>query len=88
MLDDACSTNRSDAGGTHAEAMARFHLRLRMNPSWMGSFVRRNVVPVGCNGHPFLEYRYKLREMLRAVDSAAGVADPEIAHLSYEGWMH
>lgn len=69
-----------------AEAESSFIYRTRTHPQWMGSWVRRNAVPVACSGEVFPEYKYKLRELARAIDGG-GRADAAIAELSYEGWL-
>ena len=70
-----------------AKATASFVYRLRTHAYWMGSFARRNTVPVDCAGNVFAEYRHKLRELARGIDSERGGADASVADLAYEGWM-
>jgi hypothetical protein len=76
------SSNRS----VHARAH-HFVYKLRTHPTWMGSYVRKNTVPVDCAGHIFPEYRYKLRQLAAGIDSEQGAAEGSVAHLAYEGWL-
>ena len=65
----------------------RFRFLTRSHNLWAGSFMRKNTIPVACNGEIFPEYRYKLEEMGKGIDSESGFASPYIATLAYEGWM-
>jgi hypothetical protein len=72
----------------HSAAATRsiFMYRTRTHGYWTGSFIRRNTVPVACDGKIFPEYRYKLRELARHIDEGIR-ARAEIAELSYEGFV-
>ena len=63
----------------------RFRFLTRTHNLWLGSFMRKNTIPVACNGEVFPEYRYKLQEMGKGIDSESGLASPYIATLAYEG---
>lgn len=81
------ATGNSVAPVDFMKATSSFVYRLRTHAYWMGSFVRRNTVPVDCAGNIFVEYRHKLRELARGIDSERGHADEGVADWAYEGWM-
>lgn len=43
-------------------------------------------MPVDFSGRVFMEYRYKLDEMMRGID-LHGIADEDIAWLAYETFL-
>ena len=69
------------------KAASTFNYRMRTHPWWMGSFIRRNTVPINCAGQPFPEYRQKLRRLAEGIDSEEGRASEAVAQLAYEGWL-
>lgn len=80
----ATAAGKADWKAVHID---NFNYRTRTNGIWMGSFVRKNTIPVTCSGDIYSEYRYKLRELAAGIDSELGSAEPAIANLAYEGWM-
>jgi hypothetical protein len=82
-----CSPTVISSDYTAATHEANFNYLTRTHAYWMGSFVRKNTVPVTCSGDIYSEYRFKLRELAAGIDGERGRADASIANLAYEGWM-
>ena len=67
-------------------AQSAHRLELRTAKDWRSSFSRKNTIPLDCKGAAFPEYMFKLKAMLKGLDSV-GRADPDVADLHYEMWM-
>ena len=61
-------------------------LELRTAKDWRASFSRKNTIPLDCKGAAFPEYMFKLKAMLKGLDSV-GRADPDVSDVHYEMWM-
>ena len=69
------------------EQADKFSFDVRTHEGWKSNFVRKNTIPVACDGEIFPEYRYKLEKMVTGLDSLSAIAPQKFAWLAYEGWM-